>query len=278
MLCLTTKPAVLLRNPKPDVIRWACRLARVLATISYPIQASTATNRIWTKNPPHPARPPSARRNLAANCGGGGRGSMLIAAPRGPRSADRRRVLNPALVPELVEPTGNPEFRAGADVTIEGFAVIADRLDDPRYPILGEAELFAEIAIGAEHALELRLVRFGHVIDVLLGNAEFFGIDHRKQHPFDDIEPLIVAVANHRAERLFRDHLGKHGVIGRIGKLQTLGIELGDVRGEDVAAPGLVGLDGFVGAAERDHLILHVVALEVIGEILLGRGAGLHAD
>ena len=67
-------------------------------------------------------------------------------------------------------------------------------------------------------------------------------------------------------------------MIGRIGKLQTLGIEPRHVGREDVAASGFIGLDGFVGGAERDHLILHVVALEVVGEVLLGRGAGLHAD
>src|ERR1700704_924469 len=105
---------------------------------------------------------------------------MVITTGGPARSADRRRVLNSALVPELVEPAGNPEFRAGADIAVEGFAVIADRLDDPRYPILGEAELFAEITIDAERALQLGLVRFRHFIDVLLGDAEFLGVNHRK--------------------------------------------------------------------------------------------------
>ena len=127
-------------------------------------------------------------------------------------------------------------------------------------------------------ALELGLVGFRHLVDVLLGDAEFFGVDHRKQRPLHDVEPLIVAMAHHRPERLLRDHFRQHDVIGRVGELQALGIELGDVGGEDVAAAGFIGLDGFVGGAERDHLVLHVVALEVVGEVLLGRGAGLHAD
>jgi len=54
---------------------------------------------------------------------------MLIAASLpGQRSADRRRVLNSALAPELIEPTGNSELRTGANVTIERFAVIATAL------------------------------------------------------------------------------------------------------------------------------------------------------
>jgi len=53
-------------------------------------------------------------------------------------------------------------------------------------------------------------------VDVLLGNAEFFSVHHRKQSPLHDIKPLIVAMTHHRAERLFRDHFRKHGMIGRI--------------------------------------------------------------
>src|ERR1700709_1150037 len=116
---------------------------------------------------------------------------MLIAASAGRRSADRRRVLNSALVPELIEAAGNAELRTSADVAVESFAIIADRLHDPGHPILGDTELFAEIAVGAEYPLELRLVRFGHLIDILLGNPEFLGADHGKQRPFDQIEPLI---------------------------------------------------------------------------------------
>src|SRR6202012_1363927 len=111
------------------------------------------------------------------------------ASPQLPRSADPRPVLNSSLAPELVEPRGNAEFRAGAHIAIEGLAVIANRLDDPDHPILGQAELFAKIAVGAECPFQLGLIRFRHVVDVLLGNAEFLGIYHRKQHPLDEVEP-----------------------------------------------------------------------------------------
>src|SRR4051812_11771591 len=122
---------------------------------------------------------------------------MAIAAAVSQRSADWRRVLNSALVPELVEPAGNSELGARADVAVERFAVIADRFHDPRHPVLGKAELFAEIAVGAKGPLELGLVGFGHLVDVLLGNAEFFGVNHGKQRPLHNVEPLIVAMAHH---------------------------------------------------------------------------------
>src|SRR5258708_33518852 len=98
--------------------------------------------------PLQPARPPSARCSLGNSCAGGSRGSMAIAAAPCLRSADRRRVLDAALVPEVVEAAGDAELGAGADIAIERLAVVADRLHDPRYPILGQAELFAKIAVG----------------------------------------------------------------------------------------------------------------------------------
>src|SRR6476620_11794063 len=100
---------------------------------------------------------------------------MLIAASACRRSTDRRRVLDSALVPKLIEAAGDRELRTGADVTVENLAVITDRLHDPGHPVLGDAELLAEIAIGTEYSFELRLIRFRHLIDVLLGDAEFLG-------------------------------------------------------------------------------------------------------
>src|SRR3979409_1289228 len=133
---------------------------------------------------------------------------MAIATALCWRSADRRRVLETALVPELVEAAGNSELGAGADIAIKALAVIADGLHDPHHPILGQAELFAEIAVAPQYPFQLRVVRFHLLVDVLLGNAEFFGRDHREQRPLHDVEPLIVAMAHHWAERLLRNDFG----------------------------------------------------------------------
>src|SRR6185312_17428074 len=62
-------------------------------------------------------------------------------SPSRRRLADRRRVLDTALVPEVVEATGNAELGAGADVALKGLAVIAGSLHDPHQPVLGQAEL-----------------------------------------------------------------------------------------------------------------------------------------
>src|SRR6516162_1076511 len=137
-----------------------------------------------TAKPPQPARPPSARFRRSAYCGGGERESVLIAAFRGWRgqSADRRSVLDSALVPEIVEPAGKRQLRARANITVKSLAVIADRLDDPTEPILGQPELLAKIAVRAKGSFQIRFVRFRHLVDVLLGDAKLLGIDHRKQH------------------------------------------------------------------------------------------------
>ena len=66
-------------------------------------------------------------------------------------------------------------------------------------------------------------------------------------------------------------------VVG-VGQLEPLGIELRDVGGEHVAAAAVIGLDGLVRGGEGDDLVFHVVGAEIVGEIELGRGAGLRAD
>src|SRR5262249_3146270 len=74
-------------------------------------------------------------------------------------SADRRRVLDAALGPERVEAALDLERRALADVALEHFAVVAHVFDDARGPILGQPELFAVIALGADKLLDIRIVR-----------------------------------------------------------------------------------------------------------------------
>ena len=70
------------------------------------------------------------------------------------RSADRRRVLDAALGPQLVQAALDLERRALPDVAFEHLAVIADMLDDADGPVLGQAELLAVIAFGADEALD----------------------------------------------------------------------------------------------------------------------------
>src|SRR5258708_30665182 len=91
------------------------------------------------------------------------------------RSADRRGVLQSALLPECIQATLDFERRVLAHVALEGFAVIADQLDDVVGPIVLEPEGLAEITFAAQQALDFRLVGTLHLIDVLRGNAQFFG-------------------------------------------------------------------------------------------------------
>src|ERR1043166_67220 len=67
--------------------------------------------------------------------------------------ADRRGVLQAALVPQAVHAARDLERRALPDVLLEHLAVIPDVLDDAVGPVLGKTELLAVIAFGAEQAL-----------------------------------------------------------------------------------------------------------------------------
>src|SRR5260221_14738753 len=69
--------------------------------------------------------------------------SEFIVSERGPNCRslensavlpDRRRVLDAARIPELIQAAWNPELRAGANVALIDFAVISDVADDARCP------------------------------------------------------------------------------------------------------------------------------------------------
>ena len=67
-------------------------------------------------------------------------------------------VLQAALGPQRVDAARDLQRAAGADVALEDFAVVADRLDDVDDPVVGQAEIGADLGVGldAEHALDLR--------------------------------------------------------------------------------------------------------------------------
>ena len=68
----------------------------------------------------------------------------------------RRRVLQAALGPQRVKTAFDLEWRVFAHVAFEHLAIVADVLDDTHYPVLGEPELFAVIALGVDQLLDVR--------------------------------------------------------------------------------------------------------------------------
>src|SRR5499427_11105648 len=92
-------------------------------------------------------------------------------------SPDRRRVLNATLGPQPVDAAADAEPRAAPDIALEDFTIVADMLDDAHHPVLGQAELLAEIALGPDQSLDLGHVRFQRFIHILGIHAEFLGID-----------------------------------------------------------------------------------------------------
>src|ERR1700721_4201096 len=106
---------------------------------------------------------PGQGRATTATC------KISIAAQQA--SPDRRRVLDAAGVPELIESARNPELRSAADIALIDFAVIADMPDDARGPVLGQAEVLAIGAFGSDHAHHVRLLRFQRLVAVFRGNA-----------------------------------------------------------------------------------------------------------
>src|SRR5262249_37282297 len=106
-----------------------------------------------------------------------------MAGPPRP-SPHRWRVHDAALGPQRVQAARDLERRALPDVALEHLAVITDVLEDTVGPVLGEAELLAEIALGTEQALDVGIVGLEVLVDVRLADADLPGIHHAQMHPF----------------------------------------------------------------------------------------------
>ena len=134
------------------------------------------------------------------------------------RSADRRRVLEAALRPQRVEAAGDLERRARADIALEDLAVIADRLDDVVRPSRcrgrGRCRTWCRLPPSRRLISGLSEVFISSTLAWVTPSSSAF--EQREVHPLDDVEPLVVALADDRAERLLGDDLRQHDVIVRV--------------------------------------------------------------
>src|ERR1700722_2542459 len=191
---------------------------------------------------------------------------------------DRRRVLDAAVDPQFVQSARDAELRFRAEIALEYLAVVAGRFHRRDRPGRRKAQLFAEVAFGPDEAPDLGLLRLQGVIDRLGADAELFGVDQGEVHPFDDIEPGHVILAYRWAERLLGDDVGEDDVIVGFGEFGAERIEAGNIIGHYVAAAGLIGFLQFVDSRRYDQVHGHMVGLEKILDVELGRCAGLYAD
>src|SRR4051812_38329274 len=198
------------------------------------------------------------------------------------RSADRRGVLQAALGPQRVQATLDLERAAHADVAVEALAVVTDLLDDVVDPLLVDAERLAHARRRAEDALDGGIVALQHLVDVLGRDAVFLRLDHGVERPAHDVGELVVALAHRRTERLLGDDLRQDDEVLGLGRRRRVGgagrIEARRVGGVDVATAGIEGGADLLDLLDDHRLEAHLVGAEVVGEVELGGGAGLHAD
>src|SRR5262245_43352195 len=84
---------------------------------------------------------------------------------------------------------------------------------------------------------------------------------------FDQIEPLVIAMAHERTERLLGDALGQDGVLALAGELtRTNRGETGGVGRVGIAATSRVGLQELVELLDQHRFEGHLVLAEVVGE------------
>src|SRR6516164_3738101 len=143
---------------------------------------------------------------------------------------DWRSILQSAFAPEPVQAPIDPQSRTRANVALENLSVIADRANDLDREIVVEAEAVAEIALYAQQPLDIRIAGVEFLFDIGLGNSRLFSIEQREVHPLDDCEPLRIALAHRRAQRLFGYYFGQHGVVLGVCLFHANRVEAGRIR------------------------------------------------
>src|SRR5438874_4792240 len=138
------------RKPKPLAMLCRRRLTIVLLTKNAISAAITATNTTCRMMPrSHGSRHGAGRPCRTAI-------AALSLATTAPPSADRHRVHQPALGPQIVVAAFELQRRAETKMSVEDLAVIADQLDRVVGPFLVEPERLAHARSGAEHPLDRR--------------------------------------------------------------------------------------------------------------------------
>src|ERR1700751_3763760 len=115
--------------------------------------------------------------------------------------SDGRRILDSAPRPERIQAARDAQSRLCSNVSLIDFAIVAYRPNGTCGPIMLKAELLAELTFAPDQAPDVGIGRFQRIVDRDRLDAELLGIDQRVERPFDQIEPLVVALSYHRPER-----------------------------------------------------------------------------
>src|SRR5579863_5441515 len=159
----------------------------------------------------------------------------------GPLLPERWREDQAAVFPQRVGAARETEGRFCPDITLKDLAIISDLLDRIESPIFRQAHLLPEIVADAEEPLHLGVLRIlPHILDIGLGEPEFLGRDRGVEDPFHDVRPLLVALTDDRADRLFRDHLGQNQMVVRFRQDETIGGERTAVIRKGIAASRVI--------------------------------------
>ena len=111
------------------------------------------------------------------------------------------------------------------------------------------------------------------------GDAVFLGLEHGVERPAHHVEPLLVALAHHGAERFLGQVLGQDFPVIRLGQAGThVGGGVGLVVGVGVAAARFQQAEVLVVVLDQHRLEGDAAGAEVVGQVQFGGGAGLHAD
>ena len=129
---------------------------------------------------------------------------------------DRRRILDAAEAPELVEPARDAELASPRRDCARRPRRNCRRGGRCRRPIVGQPHRAAEIALRAEQAPDRRACSRPAPCRGSPGRRRApRRRQHGEMHPLHQSAPFRIVLAHRRAERLLRDDVGQDDVLGR---------------------------------------------------------------
>ena len=159
------------------------------------------------------------------------------------------------------------------------FPVIADGFNGTHRPLRIDSHIGTGIAFQPDKALDSRVrCRLLQGPDIAGCNTQLFRADEREQRPADNVEPAVVALTHHGAERLLGQNFGQNDVTVWIGQFEPLRIEPRLVRRIDIAPFRRIGGHDLVRFLIHNRRIAHAVGTEKISEVEFRRRTGIHAD
>ena len=183
-----------------------------------------------------------------------------------------------AFVPKRVQPSLQSQGRFTADMFFKNFAIMPHVLENVVCPLFTQTQILPHTRTYAQKALDGRIFGFEVSIDIVGTNAKFFPLNEGVNAPLDNVEPLVISVADGRTQGFFGNGSGQYEIVLGILEPAPIGCQNGRAPGYGIAPSADKSIEGLFVALEDDGFELDAISPKVVGHVQLYGRTLLGAD